>query len=266
MALTSAGQIQRWSHICPRVLGKTRFQQFLVGNQVWRSLTFNNLGRHNHYGNRRKLSSLEAKEDDYMVLYQRNSDRNTIPRAAFGVSLFNTIYWTWYSLDFIPAVNASPIEDLHIDPAVGLAGVALGILINSVTLLYPMTLTSKLAFSPTANMYKVWMHDLPFITPSKQSTEYLLGGLSLDHSSSDVKKILTTYDGDLRQYSGHLGIAIKGKKIPMLVEIRDREELLRPKLMLQALVNPQDVIGRETRASSIMKKRKGAKQPNRRKK
>jgi hypothetical protein len=142
----------------------------------------------------------------------------------------------------------------------------LGILINSVTLLYPMTLTSKLAFSPTANMYKVWMHDLPFITPSKQSTEYLLGGLSLDHSSSDVKKILTTYDGDLRQYSGHLGIAIKGKKIPMLVEIRDREELLRPKLMLQALVNPQDVIGRETRASSIMKKRKGAKQPNRRKK
>ena len=266
MAATGARQIHRWSQLCPRVLGKIRFQQSLVGSQVWRSLTFNKLGRHNHDGNRRKLSSLEAKEDDYMVLYQRNSDRNIAPRAVFGVSLFNTIYWTWYSLDFIPAVNASPIEGLHIDPAVGVAGVALGILINSVALLYPMTLTSKLAFSPTANMYKVWKHDLPFITPSKQPTEYLLGGLSLDHSSSDVKKILTTYDGDLRQFSGHLGIVIKGKKIPMLVEIRDKEELLRPKLMLQALVNPQDIIGRETRASSPMKKRKGAKQPNRRKK
>eukprot|EP00980_Cylindrotheca_fusiformis_P031269 scaffold26101_cov113-Cylindrotheca_fusiformis.AAC.1 len=82
------------------------------------------------------FSSGETYDDDQILLYQRNPERNVLPRAAFGFSIFNSTYWLWYVLDFIPAVNntttaaaasssASAADLYYIHPAVGLGGLAL---------------------------------------------------------------------------------------------------------------------------------------------
>jgi hypothetical protein len=216
--------------------------------------------------NRRFFSSVQKDDSssdgqNYQMLYQRNAERDKIPRAALGVSIFNTTYWSWYLLDFIPAVNNSPIEDLHIDPAVGFLGVGLGLLMNTVTILYPMSIVARLEIStPARDKLRVFMHDVPLIRPSLKPIEYLLGDLSLDPSSSDTKKILNKLNGDLKQYRGHLGVAIKGKRIPLLLEIREETELFKPQLLLQALINPQDVVPRGTRRTAPFQMKQAGRQ------
>ena len=207
----------------------------------------------------RFFSEDATAEGDYMILYERNGERNKIPRAAFAVGLFNTTYWTWYSLDFIPAVNASHIEALHVDPTIGYIGVALGLLVNSATVLYPLATVSKLAFSPSRNNLRVWIHDLPWIQPSKKGMDYSLGDLTLDPSSSDVKRIFNKMDGDIRQYKGHLGMSVKGRRFPYLLDIQQKEDVRRPKLMLQALIKPDEIIRQENRGSPLLKKQQNAK-------
>ena len=81
------------------------------------------------------------------ILYERNGNQyNIMPRSALFVSLFNTIYWSWYVLDFIPAVNnaSSSIEMIHVNPTIGYVGIGLGVIMNSITLLYPTLLISKI--------------------------------------------------------------------------------------------------------------------------
>lgn len=70
------------------------------------------------------------KGDDEIILYKRQpvADKNstsgnspatssyTLLRTGIGFSSFHTMYWLWYVTDFIPAVNASPMEQLHVDP------------------------------------------------------------------------------------------------------------------------------------------------------
>jgi hypothetical protein len=182
-------------------------------------------------------SAKDSESKKYRILYERNAERNTIPRAALGVSVFNTTYWTWYVWDFIPAVNASPIETLHISPTIGLFGVALGVMINSVTLLYPMMIVSKVAFSPADGRLKVWKHDLPLIRPSSTYTEHKLGDIFIDSSSGDARKIVNALDGDLTRFRGHLGISVIDKKLPLLLEIRDEAEVKAPNLLFQTLMN-----------------------------
>jgi hypothetical protein len=194
------------------------------------------------------------------ILYQRNTDRNTIPRAAFGASVFNTVYWLWYSLDFIPAVNASPIEDLHIDPAMGFGGLALGLMINSVTFLYPMSLISKLAYSPSTQTWHLWKHELPLIRPSTTPVSYSLGDLKMDPSSSETKNILDGLNGNLTKYRGHLGISAEDKNIPFLLEIREPTEVMDSDLLLQALLNPQAM---KREAAQTKQPRRGGKKGKR---
>jgi hypothetical protein len=184
-------------------------------------------------------STKDSESKKYRILYERNAERNTIPRAALGVSVFNTTYWTWYVWDFIPAVNASPIETLHINPTIGLFGVALGLMINSVTMLYPMMLVSKVAFSPAdGGRLKVWKHDLPLIRPSSITySEHELGDIFIDSSSGDARKIVNALDGDLTRFRGHLGISVIDKKLPLLLEIRDEAEVKASNLLFQTLMN-----------------------------
>jgi hypothetical protein len=177
----------------------------------------------------------KPKLDNKILIYQRESERNKVPRAAFGFSVANTTYWLWYALDFIPAVNTSPITDLHIDPAIGFGGVALGFFINALTGLYPTSLISKLAYDSSTGTFFLWKHDMPFIRQSAVPLVYPLGSLKMDHSSSDTRKLVK----ENRNYKGHLGISVEGRWIPMLLEVRGPSELLDPQLMLQALLDPK---------------------------
>ena len=183
-------------------------------------------------------SSNEDGNDDRTLLYERNTSRNMPFQAFFGVSVFNTIYWIWYTVDFVPAVNASPIEDLHIDPAVGLGGIGLGLLINSFTVLYPLSTISRLEYSPNQATWYLWGHSFPFLGPSKGlPKEYPLGDLTMDRTSKDTLKILTS---GLNSYAGHIGILVKGSKFPYLMEIKDQQTELPgdTDMLLQGLLNP----------------------------
>ena len=46
-------------------------------------------------------------EREWKLLYHRNPSRNTSPRAFFGISTFNLLYWAWYVFDFTPAINSA---------------------------------------------------------------------------------------------------------------------------------------------------------------
>ena len=46
-------------------------------------------------------------ERTWKLLYHRSPNRLTMPRGLFGVSTFFQIYWTWYVVDFTPAINKS---------------------------------------------------------------------------------------------------------------------------------------------------------------
>jgi hypothetical protein len=188
-------------------------------------------------GKEKTAKEKNDNNDDFMLMYHRNSSRNTAHRAFFGVSVFNTVYWLWYTLDFVPAVNASPIEDLHIDPAVGIGGFALGLMINSLTVLYPISSISRLSYSPTQEKWRLWGHSLPLLGPSMgQPKEFPLGDLTTDRGSADTKKVLKN---GIEAFSGHLGIAVKGAKFPYLMEIKEPTELPGDnELLLQALLNP----------------------------
>ena len=182
----------------------------------------------------------------------------------------NTTYWLWYALDFIPAVNASPLEDLHIDPAIGAGGVALGILINSVTILYPKSTISKITYEPLHHRLAIYNHSLPLLHPSTNGKEYPLGQVKLDPTSTDVKTILQDLEGDLTQFQGHLGISCEDKSIPMLLELRNtagdgNNPLHHPDLLLQALLDPQALLQpQDTKKKTKRKQSNKGKRSNKR--
>ena len=223
---------------------------FPMSYSNWDAVWKHSVGRQIDNGRKsttRHMSTLENSNGDrnVLVLYERNStERNKIPRAAIGVSFFNTTYWSWYCWDFIPAVNASPIESMHINPSVGLAGVAIGLLINSVALLYPSMLVSKLTYNQTSKSLQIYMYNLPFLTlPNEPAYEYELGSdFSIDPLSSDGRKILNELDGKIQNYTGHLGVSVPNRWIPMLLDIQETNEIKRPMLMLQAMFRPSDLL------------------------
>ena len=52
-------------------------------------------------------TSNDNDERTWKLLYHRSPNRLTMPRGLFGVSTFFQIYWTWYVVDFTPAINKS---------------------------------------------------------------------------------------------------------------------------------------------------------------
>ena len=77
----------------------------------------------------------ESNERKWTLLYHRNPSRATSPRALFGMSTFNLLYWTWYVIDFTPAINQAAqlkadmgqidkqtLELLLVDPTMGYVG------------------------------------------------------------------------------------------------------------------------------------------------
>ena len=185
-------------------------------------------------------SQQEKKDDDendndcnnISILYQRDTNRDIMPRASFFVSSLNSIYWVWYVADFIPAVNASPIDDLHINSYYGLGGLGLSLFIQAAFTLYPNSLISKIAYkssSPVSTSSNnnnnnntpqqrqqqqqqqgdeilVWKNTLPLVRPSSTPLRYPLGKITMDKASDNVHKILKELGGDMKKFQGHLSL------------------------------------------------------------
>ena len=175
-----------------------------------------------------------------LPLYQRQGDRIALLRAAWGISALNTTYWLWYSLDFIPAVNASPMEDLHIDPKIGWGALGLGVVINAVTAFYPSLLVSRMDYDSSKKQLLVYGHKLPLLSPSSIPTSYPLGHITMDPTGPELKTILADFQGDLSRFKGHLALKRSSKTFPLLLEIQNgREEIRDGETLLQALLRPK---------------------------
>ena len=163
---------------------------------------------------RRPQDSVTNNSHPILPLYQRNKDRITMPRTALGLSALNTAYWLWYTLDFIPAVNESSMENLHIDPRIGWGALGLGIGINLVTALYPSLLISRMDYDSSNKQFLVYRHQLPFLKESTRAAPFVLGDLTIDPTDGDLKKILGDYQGDWSKYKGHLALKPKHHTLP----------------------------------------------------
>ena len=195
-----------------------------------------------------------------LPLYQRGDDRTMIPRAVWGVSIFNTTYWLWYLFDFIPTVNASPVfQDMHVDARIGWVALAIGMLMNGVTSIYTSLLVSRLDYDPSSRELLVYRHTFPFLSPSTKSTNYTLGEISISPTDAKLKKILRELRGDLQHYKGHLALQRKNHSMPLLLEIHNgQEEVKNGVALLQGMLSPKALI-LSTMASSKERRREGGK-------
>lgn len=200
----------------------------------------------------RKLSSVvpsndqshagrKEKENDVhdVLIYERDPTRNAPTTASFFASSLNSIYWVWYVVDFIPAVNASPLESFHINPLYGFGGLGLSLLIQSAVALYPLSLVSKITYRTSApsvlsdsddkpkqknstlqqkqDEILVWKHTLPLLRTSSKPIVFPVGGFALDKTSEKTRIILEELGGDVGKFEGHLFL----KKVPQKERIHD---------------------------------------------
>lgn len=212
----------------------------------------------------------QEDNDNLRLLYQRDQERNRLPRTSFLVSSLNSIYWIWYVVDFVPAVNASPIDSFHIDPIYGFGGLGLSILIQSAFTLYPLSLVSKIAYrTPASNSVPklddgrgkknstmpqqqdilVWKHTLPLLRTSSEPLIFPAGGVGLDKTAENTRMILEDLGGNIGKFEGFLGLKkVPGRKmknggssltsnLPLLVDIRKSSEVCDSESMLHILLS-----------------------------
>jgi hypothetical protein len=200
------------------------------------------------------------------TLFERSTDNYLLLRTGVGFSSFHSLYWLWYVTDFIPAVNASPVSELHIDPTLGWAGLGFALSIQAVFLLYPKRLVSRLALrqrpwpppadadgerrvginNNTSNNHRefelvILTHTLPLIRPStRPSTVVPVGGVLLDPNSSELQTVLGECSGDLSEFRGVLGMG-RGWP-PYLLDVRESSNVPRPGALLSALLYPPQLV------------------------
>lgn len=186
--------------------------------------------------------------DDEIVLFQRNRGATqtiTVLRSGFIVSTCHTAYWIWYNTDFIPLVNASPMESLHISPTLGLFGLALAAAINIVFIAYPRRLIASIAYRPYNQEIVVYTYRLPLIRPSLAPSRRISLSSSESSTSTTTTALQPQHDlpGDLRSFRGHLKIGDRWPRYTM--EVTDPEQdIVQPALLLDALVDPPALVRR----------------------
>jgi hypothetical protein len=217
------------------------------------------------------------KAPPMLLLYERTPDNYALMRTGFGFSTFHTAYWLWYNADFIPTVNASQMHELHIDPALGIAGFVFAVAIQAVFYLYPKRLVSKIelrriahangsssidddddddprrasstkrgngttltTLSSHGHELLIYTHTLPFITPSSSPTIVPVGKVLLDPHSSELHTVIHECDGNLGLFRGTLGFGHRWP--PYLLDVRDSSNVPRPYELLCALLYPTQLL------------------------
>jgi hypothetical protein len=169
----------------------------------------------------------------------------TKPRMILGLSSFHTLYWGWYAIDFIPSVNASPLEAMHIDPVVGYVGVMLALFCNLGSLLYPWSLISSIGLQ--GDKVCVFGHSLPTMVAAKKGEAYDFGDVAMDPSAQETTRILEK--GEFGQ--GFISLKAQGRRLPYLLQIQDTAEVLDSSTLLQVLMNTK----KEARVDKILVQR-----------
>jgi hypothetical protein len=109
----------------------------------------------------------EEDNDEEIVLFHNpvNSSERLM-RSGLLVSTIHTLYWIWYTVDFIPTVNQAAMQALHVSPVIGYAGIALAVGIQTAFLWYPYRLISKISYQPTRQKLLLYTHRIPLMRPN----------------------------------------------------------------------------------------------------
>jgi hypothetical protein len=158
----------------------------------------------------------------------------TTPRAILGVSTFHSLYWIWYAVDFMPAVNQSPLEHLHIDPVVGYVGVFAALFFNMGAAMYPGSLISKIGIKD--GQLCIFTHSFPTMTQSQKGVAYDFEHVSMDPSTKETQDIVNK--GDLQEYRGIVALKAEGRRLPYLLQFGNHNEVIDSWMLLQCLLNP----------------------------
>jgi hypothetical protein len=214
-----------------------------------------------------------------ILLYQRKTNPSlTLMRSGFFCSAAHTAYWIWYTTDFIPTVNAAALHDLHVDPAVGVAGICFAAALQTAFMIYPKRLVSKLSYRPRSQKIMVYTHRFPLMRPSlfpaasfpvgtqneRVKTQQTVSDeantkdkidktqikyLKLNPSSPEAVQIVSEFKGDVTQYRGHLQV---GQSWPRYaIDIRSALDVPEPELLLEALLRPEYFSPKDYRYAAI---------------
>lgn len=235
-----------------RLLGSAHGRVSYGSVRCWSSTTTNSTptATPNNDSSNKKSSVSSSNTTTDVLLYERSTDNYALMRSGLGFSSFHTAYWLWYNTEFIPAVNASPIEDLHIDPTLGMAGFFFALAIQAIFTIYPKRCISKLELRDNRELI-IYTHSLPWIRPATQGKIVPLGEVMLDPHSKDLQEVLTECDADLRRFRGTLGM---GKRWPpYILDIRDDRNVPQPDELLCALLYPELLQKQDNRPNTTTK-------------
>ena len=181
-----------------------------------------------------------------VILYERDPGSNNPPRAILGLAYFSSFYWTWYAIDFIPTVNNSSIELLHIQPWWGVAACTVAYAVNIAAGAYCKAMVSKVVLqADAAKPVHIYRHSLPFmIASSKAPIECGYGQATLDYNTTEVQNLIDVIHhepGQQEQHpsvpvSGHLALQIKDRKFPVALYLTSTDDIKNKDLFLDTLL------------------------------
>jgi hypothetical protein len=178
-----------------------------------------------------------------------------------AMASFHTLYWGWYVVDFIPAVNASAASGIHVDPSVGLVGLFVAASINGGVMWYIRRLVSEISLSlDDKKDVCIKTHTFPFLSPSLVSNLHALGTVQMDPQSIETKLVL---EGDTWEV-GHLLLKdANAPRSPYLLQVKE-EDVLNHRVLVQVLSDPRglledELLERQERAAAARRKVKSNK-------
>ena len=223
------------------------------------SNTYETFATNNYNQHRNDKKSEQVQEE---LLFEGSREKFALMRTGLGFSCFHTAYWLWYTTEFIPNVNASPMQNLHVEPAVGWAGFVFGLAIQAVFFVYPKRLVSRLTYRPAGFVsdgmaapaqVSIYTHQLPLIQPATRPTAVVRMSSSeettatlLDPLSKPASVLIDQLNGDIQAYEGVLAIRNPNKtrlpwRFPLLLDFQKDTRVPNSSRLLQALLYPQDL-------------------------
>ena len=157
------------------------------------------------------------------------------------------------------------MTEVHVNPQIGMGGIVLGLLIQSVLSLYATSLVHRLELvsSPLSQSsaennvsrrrkkqnsapeieedseWRVHRHSLPFMTATKDKPQSVpMGDLHLNRQALETQRLLEyALQQQEDSFGGHLTLSSSQQRIPWLLEVRNPEvELLDRDVFLEGLL------------------------------
>lgn len=192
-------------------------------------------------------SADKYSRDDDIVLFKTKPSRAKFPRSVLAISSLNSVYWTWYVVDFAPSIQSiTGISAAQADNTVGYLGLGLSVFMSLGSMLYPKSLVTEISVrrkNGFDSALVVKTYDLPFVFRSKKTTIYPIGNLVID-SPNDVTKIITQYGGDIAKFPGHLALHAESKYTNLLMNLsKDSVDEVFDRVLLLKYLTPGRVVG-----------------------